>query len=96
MRYLLWLLKFALFMLVLSFAVKNTDVVTVRYYLGHEWQSPLILVLLLFFCAGAVIGILANLGHVFRQRREIAALKRELRNQTRSGGDSAPSSSDAA
>jgi uncharacterized integral membrane protein len=96
MRYLLWLLKFALFILVLSFAVKNTDVVTVRYYLGHEWQSPLILVLLLFFCAGAAVGIFASLAHLFRQRREIVALKRELRKQARSGGDSAPASSDAA
>ena len=38
MRYFLWLLKFALFVLVLSFAVKNTDTVAVRYYLGYEWQ----------------------------------------------------------
>ena len=35
MRYLLWLFKFALFVLVLSFAIKNTETVTVRYYLGH-------------------------------------------------------------
>ena len=36
MRYLLWIIKFLLFVLVLSFAVKNTDPVTVRYYLGTE------------------------------------------------------------
>ena len=95
MRYLLWLLKFALFVLVLSFAVKNTEMVTVRYYLGHEWQAPLIFVLLLFFCAGTAVGILASLTYLFRQRREIVALKRELRKQPRSGGDNAPAPSDA-
>jgi uncharacterized integral membrane protein len=95
MRYLLWLLKLALFVLVLSFAVKNTEIVTVRYYLGHEWQTPLIFVLLLCFCVGAAFGILASLTHLFRQRREIAALKRDLRKQARSGGDSAPTPSDA-
>lgn len=80
MRYLLWALKFTLFVLVFSFAVKNTDAVTVRYYLGGEWQAPLIFVLLAAFCAGAAFGLVAGLGQMFRQRREIVALKRELRN----------------
>jgi uncharacterized integral membrane protein len=96
MRYLLWLLKFALFVLVLSFAVKNTEMVTVRYYLGHEWQAPLIFVLLLFFCAGAAFGIVASLAHQFRQRREIVALKREVRKQDRGGDSSTATPSDAA
>ena len=90
MRYLLWLLKFALFVLVLSFAVKNVETVTVRYYLGQEWQAPLVFVLLVCFCIGVVVGIVASLGHLFRQRREIVALKRELRLQARGSGDAAP------
>ena len=77
MRTVFWLLKFALFVLVLTFAIKNTDVVTVRYFLGGEWQSPLIFVLLVAFCAGIAIGLAAGLPQVFRQRREIASLKRE-------------------
>jgi len=87
MRYFLWILKFALFVVVLSFAVKNTDTVAVRYYLGLEWQAPLVLVLLTFFCLGVVVGIVASLGHVFRQRRQISALKGELRAQ---GGSRPP------
>ena len=90
MRYLLWLLKFALFVLILSFAVKNTDTVWVRYYLGYEWQAPLVLVLLVFFCLGAAVGIVASLAHLFRQRREIVALKRELGVQWRAGGGPPP------
>lgn len=81
MRYFLWLLKFALFVLILSFAIKNTETVVVRYYLGQEWQAPLVLVLLAFFCLGVAVGIVASLGHLFRQRRQIAALKNELRGQ---------------
>jgi lipopolysaccharide assembly protein A len=88
MRYLLWIFKIALFVLVLSFAVKNTDTVTVRYYLDGEWQTPLIFVLLVSFCAGIGVGIIAGLSRMFRQRREIAALKRELRQHGRkSTGD---------
>ena len=79
MRYLTWLLKLVLFLLVLTFAVKNTGPVTVRYYLGSEWDAPLILVLLVFFAVGATLGLMAGLAQQFKQRREIAALKRELR-----------------
>ncbi|MGH8648906.1 MAG: LapA family protein, partial [Burkholderiales bacterium] len=57
MRYVSWILKFALFVLVLTFAVRNTDEVTVRYVLGWEWQSPLIFVLLIAFCAGIALGL---------------------------------------
>ena len=76
MRYLLLSVKFLVFILVFSFALKNSDPVTVRYYLGAEWQSPLIFVLLVVFCAGAAFGVLACLGQLFRQRREISRLKR--------------------
>lgn len=89
MRYLLWLLKFVLFVLILSFAVKNTDMVWVRYYLGYEWQAPLVLVLLVFFCLGAAVGIVASLAHLFGQRREIVALKRELRAHGRAADETA-------
>ena len=78
MRYLVWSLKIALFALVLTFAIKNTDAVAVRYFLGSEWRAPLIFVLLVAFCAGAALGVLSTLGQIFRQRREITNLKREL------------------
>jgi putative membrane protein len=78
MRYLLWILKLALFALALTFAIKNTDPVAVRYFLGQEWRAPLIFVLLVFFCMGAALGLLAALVQIMRQRREISTLRREL------------------
>jgi lipopolysaccharide assembly protein A len=85
MRYLLWLLKLTLFAIVLAFAVKNTELVTVRYYFGGEWQSPLIFVLLVAFCAGVALGLAAALSSLFRQRREIAQLKGKLRQADPAG-----------
>jgi uncharacterized integral membrane protein len=78
MRTLILAIKLALFFVVLTFAVRNTDVVTVRYFLGWEWQSPLIFVLLIAFCAGIVLGLLALLPRILRQRRDLGALRREL------------------
>jgi uncharacterized integral membrane protein len=79
MRYLSWLLGFVLFLLALGFAVKNSDTVMVNYYLGYQWQAPMVLVILVFFFAGVATGVAASLRFIFRQRREIFSLKREIR-----------------
>jgi uncharacterized integral membrane protein len=73
----------AVFLLLLGFAVKNSDSVAVRYFLGLEWQAPLVFVLLVFFATGIVLGVTASLGIIVRQRRQILGLKRELRGVTR-------------
>ena len=78
MRYLAWFLKLALFVVVVMFLVRNSEPVTVRYFLGTEWQAPLFLVLSVTFLAGIFLGVVAILAQVIRQRREIAALRREL------------------
>ena len=74
----------AVFLVLLGFAVKNTEGVVVHYFLGLEWQAPLVFVLLVFFAAGVVLGLTASLAILVRQRREILGLKRELRGLTRS------------
>ncbi|TAN76343.1 MAG: LapA family protein [Gallionella sp.] len=79
MRYLNWVLRALLFIVLLGFAAKNDQTVTLRYFFGYEWQSSLVIVLLIFFAAGAAVGVLAMLGNVLRQRREIARLKRDIR-----------------
>lgn len=86
MRYLVWLLRAVMFLVLLGFAVKNDQPVVLRYFFGYEWQASLVVVLLLFFAVGMGMGVLAVLGNVFRQRREIAALKRELRLKNKLAG----------
>jgi putative membrane protein len=79
MRYLNWILRAVLFLALLGFAVKNDQPVTLHYFFGYEWQSNLVTVLLIFFAAGAAIGILAMFANVLQKRREIAVLKRDIR-----------------
>lgn len=85
MRYVYAFLSVVLFFAVLGLSVKNTDPVTLHYYLGMVWHAPLVLMLLIFFGAGAGVGIMACLGLVIRQRRQLASLKREL-NQLKPDG----------
>ena len=74
-----WLLRALLFLAVFAFALMNTDPVTLRFFLGRTWETPMILALLLFFAFGAAIGVLACLSRMLGQRREIHKLERELR-----------------
>ena len=76
MRVITWAIRLALFVLLLAFAAKNTDPVTLRFYFDLAWQAPLVAVLLAFFAAGVLLGVAAMLGTWLVQRREIARLQR--------------------
>lgn len=78
MRYFYLIGGTLLFLTTLGFAFKNDAPVTLHYYLGLEWHAPLILVMLLAFCGGALAGILASLSLVVRHRRRLLAIQREL------------------
>lgn len=83
MKYLIWLFRAFLFLILLGFAVKNDQPVVLSYFFGYEWHASLVLVLLLFFVAGTVVGMLAVLGNMLNQRKEIAALRNELHLKNR-------------
>ncbi len=78
MRFLTWAVRGAAFILLLAFAVKNTEPITLRFYFDLAWQAPLVVMLLAFFTAGALVGLAAVLTTVLRQRREIQQLRREI------------------
>ncbi len=77
LRVITWILRILLFLVVVSFAVGNQDLVTVRYFMDHTWQAPLVLVLFMAFAVGAALGLLAIVPTMLRQRRRIARLTRE-------------------
>jgi putative membrane protein len=78
MTALTWAVRLVIFSFLLVFALRNTEPVTLRFILDHAWQAPLVIVLLAFFAGGAVLGALSLVGVLFRQRREIARLRREV------------------
>ena len=77
MRALTWAIWLTIFVLLVAFAAKNADPVTLRFYFDLAVQTPLVVVLFGFFLAGALFGMLALLGTLLRQRREIARLKKQ-------------------
>jgi lipopolysaccharide assembly protein A len=75
-RVLTWAARLAVFLLLVAFAAKNVEPVTLRFYFDQTLRAPLVLVLLGAFALGSLLGVLAMLGTVLRQRRELSALKR--------------------
>jgi len=83
MRYLGWIAKLALFLLLLGLGVKNTDPVTLHYFLGYEWNAPLSLLLFIFFGTGVVLGAIAAFTLPSRRRGESKSADRPAREQSR-------------
>lgn len=79
MRYLVWILRLAIFVAVLLFALKNTAPVDVGFFADRVFQGvPLIVVMLIAFILGVVFGLLVAATAILRKRREVARLRREL------------------
>ncbi len=77
MRIVTWTIRLVVFILLVAFAAKNVEPVMLRFYFDLALQAPLVLVLFGFFAAGVLFGVLAMVGALLRQRREISALKKQ-------------------
>ena len=68
MKYLMWLLKAAIFFTLFAFALNNQQDVTVRFFFGTWWRAPLVLVVLAAFASGLVIGALGMVPRWWKHR----------------------------
>jgi lipopolysaccharide assembly protein A len=78
MRIVTWTIRLLVFLLLIAFAAKNVEPVTLRFYFDLALQAPLVLLLFGFFVLGALFGVAALLTTVLRQKMEISALKKQL------------------
>ena len=78
MRYLVWILRLIVFVVILMFALKNTGPVDVGFFGDYVITGvPLIVVMLIMLVLGTVLGWFIALPSLLKQRRDIARLKRE-------------------
>ena len=79
MRYLVWVLRLLVFVVVLLFALKNTEPVHVSFFADYALTNvPLIVVMLVAFLLGLVLGLLLMILNIMRKKREITKLKRDV------------------
>lgn len=72
MKYLLWLLKAAIFFTLFAFALNNQQVVALNFFFGTDWQAPMVLVVLAAFCAGLAVGVLMMVPRWWRRKKSPA------------------------
>jgi len=90
MQALAWFFRIAIVLVMVWFAVKNSHLVDLHGLPEQSAQAPLVLVVLVAFVAGVVVGLLAWLPTVFRQRREAARLRRAARTAATSAPPPVP------
>ena len=68
MKYLLWLLKAAIFFTLFAFALNNQQDAPVHFFFGTPWRAPLVLVVLTAFSAGLIVGVLGMVPRWWKHR----------------------------
>ena len=69
MKYVLWLLKAAIFFTLFAFALNNQHDATVYFFFGTHWRAPLVIVVLAAFAGGMTVGVLGMLPLWWRSRQ---------------------------
>jgi uncharacterized integral membrane protein len=68
-KYLMWLLKAAIFFTLFAFALNNQQTVAVHFFFGTLWQAPLVLVVLVTFACGLSLGVLVMMPRWWKKRK---------------------------
>jgi uncharacterized integral membrane protein len=64
-----WVLKAAIFFTLFAFALNNQQDVTMNFFFGTQWRTPMVLVVLAAFSIGLIAGVLAMLPRWWKQRK---------------------------
>ena len=78
MKFLVWVIRILLFVLLFVLALHNTAEVSLVLPLGVVWHAPLILIALAFFVAGILLAMLAMAPRVMRHRFAASRLRRQI------------------
>jgi lipopolysaccharide assembly protein A len=70
-----WILKAAIFFTLFAFALNNQHVVSAHFFFGNVWHTPLIVLVLIAFTGGLIVGVLAMVPRWWRQRSKVHKLK---------------------
>ncbi len=78
MKWLIWLIRAAVFFVLFAFALNNMHEARVYWLPGQEWRVPMVFVVLAAFSFGCIFGVLAMVPRWWQQwrvARKVAASK---------------------
>ncbi|WP_342755622.1 LapA family protein [Aquabacterium olei] len=70
LRTLNWLFRALLFFILFAFALNNQHVVQLKWFMGYQWEAPMVFIVLGMFALGCVAGVLAMVPSWWRHRRD--------------------------
>jgi lipopolysaccharide assembly protein A len=70
MHYIVWLFRAAIFFILFAFALNNQQTVSVHWFFGHEWRTPLVFVVLAAFALGCALTLIALTPRWWRYRKQ--------------------------
>lgn len=78
MKILAWVVRIALFLVVLTFSIRNTDLVTVKWLPGLEVQIQLVVALLVSLLLGAVFAWISLLPSWLKAKRSASVASKNV------------------
>jgi len=69
LKLLQWTLNAAVFFTLFAFALNNQHEAKVYFFFGTQWRSPMVLIVLMAFALGMVVGVLGMVPRWWRQRQ---------------------------
>jgi uncharacterized integral membrane protein len=93
LKLLQWTLNAAVFFTLFAFALNNQHEAKVYFFFGTQWRSPMVLIVLLAFALGMVIGVLGMVPRWWRQKQAANSAQASQTVQTPNKSDNQQSSS---
>ncbi|MEY3887212.1 MAG: hypothetical protein RL650_1304 [Pseudomonadota bacterium] len=75
LKLLQWTLNAAVFFTLFAFALNNQHEAKVYFFFGTQWRSPMVLIVLIAFALGMVVGVLGMVPRWWRQRQAAQAVQ---------------------
>lgn len=75
LKLLQWTLNAAVFFTLFAFALNNQHEAKVYFFFGTQWRSPMVLIVLIAFALGMVVGVLGMVPRWWRQRQAANAVQ---------------------
>lgn len=64
-----WILNAAVFFTLFAFALNNQHEAKVFFFFGTQWRAPMVLIVLMAFALGMVVGVLGMVPRWWRQKQ---------------------------
>jgi uncharacterized integral membrane protein len=90
LKLLQWTLNAAVFFTLFAFALNNQHEAKVYFFFGTQWRSPMVLIVLMAFALGMVVGVLGMVPRWWRQKQAANSAQTSQANNGQTKTDGQP------